>query len=77
MRKTAGIRAVDLAKWLDVTPETVSHWERGKHAPDVVTLATIARLVLEAVRGENSTRVLLKAQEEPNTERTVRLVPAA
>jgi len=77
MRKAAGIKAVDLAKWLDVTPETVSHWETGKHPPDVVTRATIARLVLEALRGESSTRTLLKAQEQPNTEQTVRLIPAA
>jgi putative zinc finger/helix-turn-helix YgiT family protein len=29
VRKVAGLRAVDVAAMLDVTPETVSRWERG------------------------------------------------
>jgi putative zinc finger/helix-turn-helix YgiT family protein len=77
MRKVAGIKAVDLAALFGVTPETVSHWETGKHAPDRVTRATIASLVLDALRGESATRGLLKAQEEPSKAKTVRLGPAA
>jgi DNA-binding transcriptional regulator YiaG len=77
MRKTAGIKALDLAALLGVTPETVSHWETGKHAPDRVTRATIAGLVLDTLKGEGATRRLLKAQEKPNTDQTVRLDPAA
>lgn len=30
VRKLAGLRAVDVAAMLDVTPDTVSRWERGK-----------------------------------------------
>jgi len=29
VRKVAGLRVVDIAAMLDVTPETVSRWERG------------------------------------------------
>jgi putative zinc finger/helix-turn-helix YgiT family protein len=29
LRKVAGLRAVDVAGMLEVTPETVSRWERG------------------------------------------------
>jgi DNA-binding XRE family transcriptional regulator len=30
IRKSAGVKQVDLAKMLDVTPETLSRWENGK-----------------------------------------------
>jgi len=73
MRKAAGIRAADLAVWLDVTPETVSHWETGKHAPDVVTRSTIASIVLDTLRGESSTRDRLQVQGKPEATRKVRL----
>lgn len=73
MRKAAGIRAADLAIWLDVTPETVSHWETGKHPPDVVTRATIAAIVLDALRGESATRDRLRVQGQPEKTTKVRL----
>jgi putative zinc finger/helix-turn-helix YgiT family protein len=73
MRKAAGIRAADLASWLDVTPETISHWETGKHAPDVVTRSTIASIVLDTLRGESFTRDRLHAQGHPEGARKVRL----
>jgi putative zinc finger/helix-turn-helix YgiT family protein len=73
MRKAAGIRAADLANWLDVTPETISHWETGKHAPDVVTRSTIASIVIDTLRGESSTRDRLHAQGHPEGTRNVRL----
>lgn len=77
MRKAAGIKAADLAALLGVSAETVSHWETGKHKADAVTRATIARLVLDALRGEDETRGLLKAQEQPDTTQRVSLGPAA
>ena len=73
MRKAAGIRAADLASWLDVTPETISHWETGKHAPDVVTRSAIASIVLDTLRGESFTRDRLHAQGHPEGTRKVRL----
>jgi hypothetical protein len=56
-----------------VTPETISHWETGKHAPDVVTRSTIASIVLDTLRGESSTRDRLHAQGHPEGTRNVRL----
>ncbi|HET7504269.1 MAG TPA: type II TA system antitoxin MqsA family protein, partial [Kofleriaceae bacterium] len=41
VRKVAGLRAVDVAAMLDVTPETVSRWERG-----TVTIPRAAAYVL-------------------------------
>src|SRR5437868_1574358 len=34
LRKTAGLRAAELAELLGVSPETVSHWETEKHTFD-------------------------------------------
>jgi putative zinc finger/helix-turn-helix YgiT family protein len=73
MRKAVGIRAVDLAAWLSVTPETISHWETGKHAPDVVTRSTIASIVLDTLSGESATRDRLQVQGTPEKTRKVRL----
>jgi len=73
MRKAAGIRAADLASWLGVTPETVSHWETGKHAPDVVMRSVIARIVVDTLRGESVTRDFLQVQGKPEGTRKVRL----
>jgi putative zinc finger/helix-turn-helix YgiT family protein len=73
MRKAVGIRATELAAWLHVTPETISHWETGKHAPDVVTRSTIASIVLDTLRGESATRDRLRVQGEPEGTRKVRL----
>ena len=73
MRKAVGIRAADLATWLDVSPETISHWETGKHAPDVVTRSTIASIVLDTFRGETATLDRLRVQGKPEGTRKVRL----
>lgn len=75
MRKAAGVRAVDLAEWLGVTPETVSHWETGKHPPDIASRATIAAVVLDALQGSTITRDRLRAQGKPDDERKVHLGP--
>jgi len=78
MRKVAGIRAVELAELLDVAPETVSHWETGKHAPDRSTLATVAALALDALDGATTTRDRLRALRERPPLAKVRLeLPAA
>lgn len=73
MRKAAGIRARDLATWLNVSPETVSHWETGKHTPDVVARGVIASIVLDAISGATTTRDRLQAQGNPDKMTTVRL----
>jgi putative zinc finger/helix-turn-helix YgiT family protein len=73
MRKAVGIRAVDLAEWLKVTPETISHWETGKHPPDVATRSTIASIVLDTLRGASATLDRLRAQGKPEGTRKVRI----
>ena len=73
MRKAVGIRAADLAVWLGVTPETVSHWETGKHAPDVPVRGAIAAIVLDTLSRETTTRDRLRAQGKPDDARKVHL----
>lgn len=77
MRKAAGIRASDLASWLDVSAETVSHWETGKHTPDVITRSVIASIVLDAISGATTTRDRLQSQKNPDKTTTVRLKPGS
>jgi len=73
MRKAAGLRAVDLAELLDVSPEAVSHWETGKHQAGHGTLATIAALVLDVLEGSTATRNRLRALWKPSELAMVRL----
>ena len=55
MRKASGMRAVDLAGLLGVTPETVSHWETGKHELPRNAVALLAAIVLEQAEGRTDT----------------------
>jgi putative zinc finger/helix-turn-helix YgiT family protein len=77
MRKAVGIRAADLAKWLDVTPETVSHWETGKHTPDIAVRLAIGRLVLDAIERTTTTVDQLRLHGNPDNARKVRIERAA
>lgn len=77
MRKAVGIRAADLASLLGVTPETVSHWETGKHAADLAVRSEIAAIVLETLSRPTNARSRLQAQGHPDTTRKVRLGRAA
>lgn len=44
MRKEKGIKAVDLAKALNVAKQTVSNWENNKRQPDIETYIKLADL---------------------------------
>ena len=55
MRKAIGMSAADLAGLLDVTPETVSHWETGKHEPPRNAVAILGSIVLEHAEGSIAT----------------------
>ena len=46
LRKRAGLSGVALASALDVTPETVSRWESGKHPVDRATVFVLGVLAL-------------------------------
>lgn len=75
MRKAGlGMRAADLAKLLDVEPETFSRWE-NEHAPvPRVEWATVAAMVLERHHGEHGTLDRLRALAEPKPlAKTVRI----
>lgn len=43
-RRKKGIKAIDLAKALNVSKQTVSNWENDKRNPDLETLCKLADL---------------------------------
>ena len=43
-RKEKGIKAIDLAKALNVAKQTVSNWENNNRQPDIETLCKLADL---------------------------------
>ncbi len=55
MRKSLGMPAVDLAGLLGVTPETLSHWETGKHELPRHAAALLATIVIEHAEGRQDT----------------------
>lgn len=72
MRRTLGLKALELARLLDVTPETVSRWEHGKQPIDRGAAALLSAMVLDRIDGRTTTLDSLKALLEP--ERMPRLV---
>jgi putative zinc finger/helix-turn-helix YgiT family protein len=56
MRKALHLRAADLARLLDLTPETISHWETGKCRPNRAAFVTLAALIQDAIDGRTTTR---------------------
>lgn len=44
LRVNAGYTQVEAAKALDITPETLSNWERGKSFPTVPQIQEIEKL---------------------------------
>jgi DNA-binding XRE family transcriptional regulator len=72
MRKALGLRAADLARLLDVTPETVSHWETGKVLPARAAFVAVAAMVEDALDGRTTTRDRLAAlAERPSVPRAL------
>jgi YgiT-type zinc finger domain-containing protein len=55
VRKLAGLAGKELARLVDVTPETVSHWETGKSSVPRVVWALVGTLFAERLRQETST----------------------
>jgi YgiT-type zinc finger domain-containing protein len=76
MRRALGVRAMDLAEFLDVTPETVSRWEHDRQPIDRGAIALLSAMVVDRLEGRTTTidrlRALLKPEPLP---RLVRLVP--
>ena len=68
MRKALGLKAVDLAEMLDVTPETVSRWETGKLPMARTSWLTLSSLALDY---EGTAARLRAAQEGPGIAKAV------
>lgn len=64
MRKVLGLRAADMARLLDVTPETISHWETGKARISRATFVVLGAMVHDACDGRSSTRERLAALDD-------------
>ncbi|BDG08543.1 type II TA system antitoxin MqsA family protein [Anaeromyxobacter paludicola] len=61
MRRALGLRAADLARLLDLTPETLSHWETGKVRPSRAAFVALAAMLEDALAGRTTTRDRLQA----------------
>jgi len=61
MRKAAGLRAKELAELLDVTPETISRWEKEHRQPDRKAMMVLGDLVLDRLKGEETALDRLRA----------------
>lgn len=78
MRKALAMRAVDLAELLDVTPDTVSRWERGAVDIDHAAFAVLGALVSERRAGRTEMLDRLRAANEPKApKKPVKVVVAA
>lgn len=73
MRKTAGIRAVDLAALLGVTGETISRWERGKVPVDRAAFVLLGSIVLDRLSGRSTTVDRLRAVGDRPKKQHVRI----
>jgi transcriptional regulator with XRE-family HTH domain len=60
LRKKAGLKALELAGILGVTPETISHWETGKTQPSPSELAMILQLARAELEKDEGARKLLE-----------------
>lgn len=65
VRKALGMRAADLAKLIDVTPETISRWENGHGAIDLGAFALLGELVEDRLEGREATLKRLRALHAP------------
>ena len=65
MRKSLGMRAVELADLLGVTLETVSMWENGKLPIETRSLALLGCMVIDAITERKITINLLRATRSP------------
>ena len=65
LRTEGGIRSVDLARFLNTTPETVSRWNRGRTTPRgdaerrILTLESIVRRLREFYSDPDDARLWL------------------
>lgn len=65
MRSAMHLKGVELATLLDVTPETISRWEKEHRPPDRLAVATLAAMVLDRVAGHDRTLQRLRTLQNP------------
>lgn len=65
LRKTAGLKAAELADYLGVTAETVSRWETGKQGISRSNMLALGSLVLDEMEGRDDTKRRLSPPEKP------------
>ena len=74
LRKIAGLKAAELGELLEVTPETVSHWENGHHSPERAVWTILDALAEDGMEGRTTTLDRLRTPTEPRLpNRPVRL----
>jgi DNA-binding transcriptional regulator YiaG len=61
LRRYAGLKGMDLAALLDVTPMQVSRWENGKKPLERRAIALVSALALEHLEGRTFTRGILES----------------
>jgi putative zinc finger/helix-turn-helix YgiT family protein len=67
LRKSIGLKAIDLAQLLHITPETLSRWENEKLAVDENSFLILGDLEEDHCTGSKRTRERLKTIREPRT----------
>lgn len=65
LRKTAGLRAKDLARMIGVTGDTISRWENGRHAIDRAAFFVLGQIVREKREGRTDMLDLLSRGDLP------------
>ena len=66
LRTTLGLRAIDLATMIDVSPATISRWEHGEVPVDRRAMAILGTMMLEKLEGGiGKTRAVLGALADP------------
>jgi DNA-binding transcriptional regulator YiaG len=65
MRKSLGLKAVELSRLLSLAPETVSRWERGHRQCDARAITLLGTMVMDRLEGHDQTMERLRALQEP------------
>ncbi len=77
MRKVLGLKAIELAELLDITPETLSRWERRHRTPDRKAFSLLGTLVLDKLSGRDDTlRRMRTLRNPPQKQKRIDLTPA-
>lgn len=65
MRKALGLKSAELAALFSVKPETVSRWETGALQVETRAFALLGAMVIDSLKGRDTTEGLLRAQWKP------------